>query len=117
MKVFTNVNGGVTIDNVKGVIETPLKTISYEAERAAQIVEKVRHFAKPQASERVHSSFVRVVADAVEEFKGAKAIEITITDESQGVMVQIDPMAIRLAILNLIRNAQQAVETANRLQS
>lgn len=45
MKVFTNVNGGVTIDNVKGVIETPLKTISYEAERAAQIVEKVRHFA------------------------------------------------------------------------
>ncbi len=115
MKVFTNVNGGVTIDNVKGVIETPLKTISYEAERAAQIVEKVRHFAKPQASERVHSSFVRVVADAVEEFKGAKAIEITITDESQGVMVQIDPMAIRLAILNLIRNAQQAVETANRL--
>ena len=61
MKVFTNVNGGVTIDNVKGVIETPLKTISYEAERAAQIVEKVRHFAKPQASERVHSSFVRLM--------------------------------------------------------
>ena len=89
---------------------TALAEIRTDADLAA-IVERVRSYAKGARSERVSSEVSELVNKAVREFKrqSGERVEVKLT-QAQPVHVIVNPLEFELVIINLLRNAAQALQ-------
>ena len=90
---------------------TALAEIRTDADLAAAIVERVRSYAKGARSERVSSEVSDLVNKAVREFKrqSGERVEVKLT-QAQPVHVIVNPLEFELVIINLLRNAAQALQ-------
>lgn len=90
---------------------TALAEIRTDADLAAAIVERVRSYAKGARSERVSSEVSELVNKAVREFKrqSGERVEVKLT-QAQPVHVIVNPLEFELVIINLLRNAAQALQ-------
>jgi len=88
-----------------------LAEIRTDADLAAAIVERVRSYAKGARSERVSSEVSELVNKAVREFKrqSGERVEVKLT-QAQPVHVIVNPLEFELVIINLLRNAAQALQ-------
>lgn len=87
-----------------------LGAISDQARRIAEIVERVRAYAKHRPLAKTTCRLLDVVRTMLENLRLAKksgaAIEV---DVDAAVFVKADAVALELLLLNLVRNAQRAV--------
>ncbi len=92
--------------------------IRTDADLAAAIVERVRSYAKGTRSERVSSEVSELVNKAVREFKrqSGERVEVWILQE-QPVYIIVNPLEFELVIINLLRNAAQALQELGVLNS
>ena len=90
---------------------TALTEIRTDADLAAAIVERVRSYAKGTRSERVSSEVSELVNKAVREFKrqSGERVEVWVPQE-QPVYIIVNPLEFELVIINLLRNAAQALQ-------
>ena len=90
---------------------TALTEIRTDADLAATIVERVRSYAKGTRSERVSSEVSELVNKAVREFKrqSGERVEVWVLQE-QPVYIIVNPLEFELVIINLLRNAAQALQ-------
>lgn len=92
-------------------LSTALAEIRTDADLAAAIVERVRSYAKGTRSERVSSEVSELVNKAVREFKrqSGERVEVWVLQE-QPVYIIVNPLEFELVIINLLRNASQALQ-------
>lgn len=92
-------------------LSTALAEIRTDADLAAAIVERVRSYAKGTRSERVSSEVSELVNKAVREFKrqSGERVEVWVLQE-QPVYIIVNPLEFELVIINLLRNAAQALQ-------
>ena len=93
-----------------------ISSIRSQAERAEDIVGKVRSYAKGEAPARVRTDLGQLCRKAVRTLNDARIspVKVAITTPAETYFIHADPMEIELAIQNLLRNALQAVaNTAN----
>jgi len=94
----------------------PLEAISREANRAAEIVRRLRGFARKRDHYRSSIDINALVSEVVELASHEAqqhhvVVEFTLADDLP--LVQADPIQIQQVILNLIRNAIQAIVESN----
>ena len=83
-----------------------------EAENAEAIVNKVRHYARRKNSEKGRINAWDVVQKALSAFKASGRFSGGIKTEAEpDVWIWADAMEIELAVLNLLRNAADALKT------
>ena len=99
-------------------IEQTTDAIVSEAERASQIVEKVRRYAKRNRSERRVELAVKLVEEGINAFKRTTASEGTVISlwSDKELQVYADSLEMQLVVLNLLKNAAETVkETPKRI--
>ena len=88
-----------------------LAAVSREAKRIADIVERVRAYAKHEPVKRESVNLADVVRETVENFRLARGTSVTITsDVDPTLTVTGDRVSLELLFLNLIRNADRALK-------
>jgi len=112
-------NGMVTrVDNNaidKADLIAALKKTARQAERAGQIIHRIRSFVKRSEPQRQSSSAQSIVEDAVElagiELRRRNvAIQTYIAQRLP--MLMVDPILIEQVVLNLLKNAAEAIDNA-----
>jgi two-component system, LuxR family, sensor kinase FixL len=90
-----------------------LEQVAHEAERAGEILRRVRSFARRQNTGLVHTPLQQLIADVVRltAFE-VRQWEVTILlDLSESLLfVHCDPIQIQQVLVNLVRNAIEAME-------
>lgn len=89
---------------------TALSEIRTDADLAAAIVERVRSYAKGTRSERVSSEVSELANKAVREFKRQSGERVEVKISAQPVHIVVNPLEFELVIINLLRNAAQALQ-------
>lgn len=92
-----------------------LEKTSAQAERAGMIIRRIRDFVKKSEPKRKQVSMVNVVEDAVgfaEMEAVKKRVHIETRMEPDLPLVEIDPILIEQVLLNLLKNAIEAMEDA-----
>jgi PAS domain S-box-containing protein len=92
-----------------------LEKTARQAQRAGQIIHRIRNFVKRSEPQRQPSSAAEIVEDAVElvsiELRRRKvALHAYVAQRIPAVMV--DPILIEQVVLNLIKNAAEAIDNA-----
>lgn len=88
-----------------------LAAVSREAKRIADIVERVRAYAKHEPVKRESVNLADVVRETVENFRLARGTSVTISsDVDPTLTVTGDRVSLELLFLNLIRNADRALK-------
>ena len=88
-----------------------LAAVSREAKRIADIVERVRAYAKHEPVKHESVNLADVVRETVENFRLARGTSVTITsDVDPTLTVTGDRVSLELLFLNLIRNADRALK-------
>lgn len=91
-----------------------LAAVSREAKRIADIVERVRAYAKHEPVKRESVNLADVVRETVENFRLARGTSVTITsDVDPTLTVTGDRVSLELLFLNLIRNADRALKATD----
>lgn len=91
-----------------------LTAVSREAKRIADIVERVRAYAKHEPVKRESVNLADVVRETVENFRLARGTSVTITsDVDPTLTVTGDRVSLELLFLNLIRNADRALKATD----
>jgi hypothetical protein len=112
-------NGMVTrVENdaiAKGDLIAALQKTSRQAERAGQIIHRIRSFVKRSEPQRQKSSAQTIVDDAVDlagiELRRRNvAIQTYVAQRLPPLMV--DPILIEQVVLNLLKNAAEAIDNA-----
>ncbi len=86
-----------------------LGAISDQAQRIAQIVDRVRAYARHQPLAKTPCVLVDIVQAMLENFRMAQNSACTVSVEVAGnIRVVADPVALELLLLNLVRNAARA---------
>ena len=113
-------NGMVTrVENdaiAKGDLIAALQKTSRQAERAGQIIHRIRSFVKRSEPQRQKSSAQTIVDDAVDlagiELRRRNvAIQTYVAQRLPALMV--DPILIEQVVLNLLKNAAEAIDNAH----
>lgn len=94
------------------LIEKGIEKIERQAERADYIVERVRAYAKTKHAERRSLDAAEIMAQAAQMMNESKAFRHQVRYEppSERFLIFADAFQIELCILNLLKNALQAVE-------
>jgi hypothetical protein len=100
---------------VKGDLVAALKKTSRQAERAGQIIQRIRAFVKRSEPQRQPSQARQIVEDALElagiELRRRNvAIHSYIAQRLPAIMA--DPILIEQVVLNLLKNAAEAIDNA-----
>ncbi len=86
---------------------------SREAERAGSIIQKMRHFVEKREPERQPIDVRKLIDEALEVTllgNDGAAVEV-VRDEAPGLpLLEVDPVQIQQILINLIRNAIEAVK-------
>ncbi|AUL98762.1 sensor histidine kinase [Rhodocyclaceae bacterium] len=85
--------------------------IAIQAERAADILGRIRGFARKRTTVREPLAPRTLAEDAIALFRGmlARAPQVTLTDElPPNVRVEVDPLQIQQVLLNLLKNGYDA---------
>ena len=90
-------------------IDTAIKAISDQTRRMAQIVDRVRAYAKHETTTKTDCALCDIVEAMLENFRLAQSgvCEIRVNIPSN-IRVNADPVALELLLLNLVRNAERA---------
>ena len=90
-----------------------LQTMEEESRHAEQIVNKVRSYARRKTSEKQSLNVADIVKQALSVFKASGRFKGAVVAECGGTfLVFADSMEIELAVLNLLRNAADALNDA-----
>lgn len=93
----------------KDTIVKVLKEIEYHTERANDIVDHVRSYAKPHEVKRVEHDLRDIVAKTVATFeKSGRTTVPVIVEGERHALVEADDWEIELALLNLLKNSADA---------
>jgi PAS domain S-box-containing protein len=100
----------------KGDLIAALKKTSRQAERAGQIIHRIRSFVKRSEPQRQKASAQAIVDDAVDlagiELRRRNvAIQTYVAQRLPSLMV--DPILIEQVVLNLLKNAAEAIDNAH----
>ena len=99
----------------KDDLVTALRKTAHQAERAGQIIHRIRNFVKKSEPQRQSAQARQIVEDAVELASIAlRRRNVTIrTYVAQHLPVlMVDPILIEQVVLNLLKNAAEAIDTA-----
>ena len=93
-------------------IEKTLEKIGMQTERADQIVQRVREYAKSKERVRQDVSLARLAMKSVQTVNEghSQAHKAVYEGPEEGIWVTADPLELELCIVNLANNALQAVE-------
>lgn len=87
-----------------------LKKIAVQASRAESIVERVQGYAKSDRNQMRACDIGQIVNEAIELFCSTGRFKGRIHREiSSGVISQVDPLELQIALLNLLKNASDAL--------
>ena len=87
-----------------------LEEIVSEADRASEIVNRVRAYAKHDYPPRKVTDLCDVISNAITTFRRSRQTKAEIVVRvSRGSMAEVDAWEIELAVLNLLKNAADAV--------
>ncbi len=94
-----------------------LEKTSRQAQRAGQIIARIKAFVKRSEPNRSLSSVSTMVAEAVElaeiELR-RRNVRLTLTLEPGLPMLRVDPILIEQVLVNLLKNAAEAIDLARR---
>ena len=106
-------NGRTTAEG----LENGIRRIDNQAERAQAILERVRAYAKSKTERRQATDIGKLLDEAVKNFRitsrGGIA-EIRVKNAPESVFVYADPLEIELVIVNLLKNASEALRETPR---
>ncbi len=106
-------NGRTTAEG----LENGIRRIDNQAERAQAILERVRAYAKSKTERRQATDIGKLLDEAVKNFRitsrGGIA-EIRVKHAPESVFVYADPLEIELVIVNLLKNASEALRETPR---
>lgn len=106
-------------DSDRAGLRDALQTIVDEAQRAGEILRRVRAYVRVGPPAHVRVSVAEVMHDAVALIQSeadASGITLSCEDASEGVRVSGDPVQLQQVLVNLIRNAIEAIQSADDLQ-
>ncbi|UCF33995.1 MAG: PAS domain-containing protein [Phycisphaerales bacterium] len=101
-----------TSDDATGLLE-PLNQVAEEADRAARIIDGLKRFMHKRVGARSAAAInelVRNVQNLVMAEARRRQVEVHVELDEQLPLVQVDSIQIQQVILNLIRNAFEAIE-------
>lgn len=91
------------------MVDQALDAINDQAHRMAQIVDRVRAYARREPMEKSDCRLADIVKSMLENFRMAQkpesAIEVHVPPD---IFVSAEPVALELLLLNLVRNAERA---------
>lgn len=91
-------------------VEHALGAINDQAHRMAQIVDRVRAYAKHEPLAKSDCVLADIVNTMLENFRLAqKSVSSIEVDVSESIRVKAEPVALELLLLNLVKNAERAV--------
>ena len=93
------------------------ENLSRETKRISDIVERVRGYAKSRQHPRVRVDLRDLVERALRTFghsSSASEVRVIYRRSSQAVRAEVEPLEMELAVVNLLRNAAQAMSSAAR---
>ena len=97
-----------------------LEKTSRQAQRAGQIIHRIRQFVKRSEPQR-QTTRVRDITDAVIELAGfemrRRRVTLNAVVANRLPLLQADPILIEQVLLNLLKNAAEAIDSANMPQS
>jgi C4-dicarboxylate-specific signal transduction histidine kinase len=96
---------------------TALEKTSRQAQRAGQIIQRIRSFVKRSETNKLMSHIAPIVTEAVEladiELRRRRVqLSLYMSDRLSSILV--DPILIEQVLINLLKNAAEAIEHANR---
>ena len=94
-------------------LKTILSKINAQARRAGQVIQGLRSFVKQRSVERRPTEVKQLLADVMmlaEMDTRSHGMELTLETESSLPRVQADPIQLQQVLLNLIRNAVDAMK-------
>lgn len=99
-------------DNLPAV-DSALSAINDQAHRMAQIVDRVRAYAKHEALPKSECVLSDIVKTMLENFRLAqKSVSSVEVDVPADIRVSAEPVSLELLLLNLVRNAERAAASA-----
>ena len=96
---------------------TALEKTAHQAQRAGQIIQRIRSFVKRSEPNRTLSSIPQLISEAVElagiELR-RRQVRLSQVIVSRLPQVHVDPILIEQVLVNLMRNAAESIDTAQR---
>jgi signal transduction histidine kinase len=94
-----------------------LEKTSHQAQRAGQIIQRIRSFVRRSETNRILTLIAPMVTEAVEladiELRRRQVrLSLYVSDRINKILV--DPILIEQVLINLLKNAAEAIEHANR---
>lgn len=91
------------------VLQETLQRITHQSETAAQIVNKVRAYAKQHSAEKVRVNLLALLEKSIQKFKQIKGSGISFNLScSEVIVVEVDPLESDLVLYNLFKNSLEA---------
>jgi C4-dicarboxylate-specific signal transduction histidine kinase len=94
-----------------------LEKTSRQAQRAGQIIQRIRSFVKRSETNRVNSAVAPIVAEAVDladlELR-RRQVKLSLFVSERLAKLHVDPILIEQVLINLLKNAAEAIEHAQR---
>ena len=92
-------------------LEEGLSEIRAQAERADEIVKRVRSYIKSRSSSAVTADWTEIIRGTIREFHSVSDKRLAVRFDPPGpVWIHADPLEMELVVLNLLRNASEAQE-------
>jgi len=96
---------------------TALEKTAHQAQRAGQIIQRIRTFVKRSEPNRTLSDVTAIVAEAVElagiELR-RRQVRLTQVVAARLPAINVDPILIEQVLINLMRNAAESIDLAQR---
>jgi PAS domain S-box-containing protein len=94
-----------------------LEKTSHQAQRAGQIIQRIRSFVRRSETNRVMTRITPMVTEAVEladiELR-RRQVKLSLYVSDRITQILADPILIEQVLINLLKNAAEAIEHANR---
>lgn len=104
-----------TIDQAS--LLTALEKTTHQAQRAGQIIQRIRSFVQRSEPNRTSADIAQMVQEAIElaqiEFKRQR-VRLTQYIEANLPPLEVDPILIEQVLVNLLKNAAEAIDMAGR---
>lgn len=114
INAITNFSRGLRIRNERGsldpeVLQGTLQRITHQSETAAQIVNKVRAYAKQHSAEKVKINLRALLEKSIQKFKQIKGLGLNFELKCpETIEVEVDPLESDLVLYNLFKNSLEA---------